>query len=81
MKNTLGSARRSSIAGPKLRMECIFCYGYVRLMKQLKSVKRKVYDEPINKRWKHVQYHVFSPVDTLVRRMICDQIGSAIIDL
>ena len=50
-------------------------------MKQLKSVKRKVYDEPINKRWKHVQYHVFSPVDTLVRRMICDQIGSAIIDL
>ena len=48
---------------------------------KLKSVKHKVYDEPINKRWKHVQYHVLSPVDTLVRRMICDQIGSAIIDL
>ena len=48
---------------------------------KLKSVKHKVYYDPINKRWKQVQYDVFGTVDTLVRRMICDQIGSAIIDL
>ena len=48
---------------------------------KLNSVKGKVYDEPINRRWRQVQYHVFGTVDSLVRRMICDQIGSIIIDL